>query len=222
MTSSSRSFRSWRRCASDRRPAELPREGERSVRRSVPLEPPEGTHPLDVLLPHPVDLMGLEVPFVHHPVQMLEGRFGERETRRALLLLAGAVLLDAEPPHERGERETLDDERPEDDGERDEDDEAPRGERPPVREDDRQGERRRERHDAAHPRPADHDDGLPRWVRVGLAVLREQVARKVGAREHPGEAHDDDRPERREALPGLAFTKSTTLAAEVKSISGVV
>ncbi len=127
-------------------------------------------------------------------------RAASASARRALALLrlAGAVLLHAQPPHERREREPLDDERPEDDRERDEDDEAPGGKRRPVGQHERQRQRRRERDDAAHPRPSHDDDRLPGRIRVALAVLREEIAREIGAREHPDEPHDDHRPERRE------------------------
>ena len=59
------------------------------------------------------------------------------------------------------------------------------GKRVPVREDERERQGRRERHDAAHPGPAHDDDRLPGRIRVGRAVLREQEARQVRAREHP-------------------------------------
>ena len=60
------------------------RQLERGVRRPLTLETLEGAHALNVLLPHAVDLVGLEVPLVHRAVEVVEGRLREREARVAL------------------------------------------------------------------------------------------------------------------------------------------
>src|SRR6476469_5765573 len=120
-------------------------------------------------------------------VEPNERRLDRRQARVRLL-----ILLDAAPSHpepepldEPGQGQALADQRGHDDAEREEEDEVA------LREVRGEGQGGGQRHDAAHARPADDEDGLRRWRRVGLPDAGTEHPWDVRRRVDPDQAGDD-------------------------------
>ena len=167
-------------------------------RRRLRFEALQRPDPLDVLLPHGMNLVGVNRARVQLSVEMSDRGLGEREPGVTLFALGGPVLRHAEPADEGRQREALDHERAQDDRKREEDQKVARRKRASVRQSERQRERGRERDDAAHPRPAHDRHGLPGRVRMRLPEARQEVSRQIRARIYPHEADDHHGAERRE------------------------
>ena len=123
-----------------------------------------------------------------------ECRLGDAHLRGRARPLAAVIIDDVEPANEPWQREPLSEQRYEDHRKRNEQDQIACRKRRTAAHVFRNRQRSRQRHDAAHPRPAQNECPRPRQ-RTQLAFGGVPVrAPHQGGNGRPGEAHGDDGP----------------------------